>query len=136
GNLGGGRRRRLHPHARRARTGRRAHGAACDSRRERAMSGQAQPFRRYPADVFLAHAHYNRWMNERIYDCAERLTDEERKRDLGAFFRSVHMTLNHLLMADRVWLERFGCPREVWQSLDVSGKEIAVTGFDDDLYPD
>jgi uncharacterized damage-inducible protein DinB len=99
------------------------------------MSGRGQPFDRFPTDVFSAHAHYNRWMNENIYECAARLTEEERKRDMGAFFRSVHMTLNHLLMADRVWLERFGCPREVWQSLDASGKPIAINGFDDDLYP-
>ena len=100
------------------------------------MSGQARPFHRFPTDLFAAHAHYNRWMNERIYDCAARLTDEERKRDMGAFFRSLHLTLNHLLMADRVWLQRFGCPREVWESRDASGKRIEVQGFDDDLYPD
>ncbi len=46
-------------------------------------------------------------MNERVYAGAATLTEEERRRDLGAFFRSVHGTLNHLLLADRVWLARF-----------------------------
>src|SRR5690606_25620767 len=32
--------------------------------------------------------------------------DEQRKRDLGAFFHSIHGTLNHLLLVDRLWLGR------------------------------
>lgn len=52
-------------------------------------------------------ARYNRWMNERLYEVADRLPDAERKRDRGAFFGSIHGTLNHLLLADRVWLGRF-----------------------------
>lgn len=59
-------------------------------------------------DQCRALARYNRWMNDKIYAVAAELSDEERKRDLGAFFRSVHGTLNHLLLADRVWLGRFG----------------------------
>ena len=57
-------------------------------------------------------ARYNRWMNERLYSVCARIDDRERKRDLGAFFRSVHGTLNHLLWADLMWLSRFtGRPR-------------------------
>ncbi|HET9653148.1 MAG TPA: DinB family protein [Usitatibacter sp.] len=55
-------------------------------------------------------ARYNRWMNERLYECCARLADEQRKRDTGAFFRSIHGTLNHLLLGDRVWLGRFVGP--------------------------
>lgn len=54
-----------------------------------------------------ALARYNRWMNEKLYACAATLSDAERKRDAGAFFLSIHGTLNHLLLADRVWLGRF-----------------------------
>lgn len=67
---------------------------------------------------------YNRWMNERLYQVCSELSDEERKQDRGAFFRSVHGTLNHLLLADRVWLGRFTespCP---------------VAGLDQELYSD
>lgn len=56
---------------------------------------------------YEAHARYNRWMNERLYAVAATLSDEERKRDMGAFFRSIHGTLNHLLLTDRIWLARF-----------------------------
>lgn len=51
-------------------------------------------------------ARYNRWMNEKVYASAALLGDEECKRDRGAFFKSIHGTLNHLLVADRIWLGR------------------------------
>ena len=54
-----------------------------------------------------ASARYNRWMNDSLYGHAATLSDEARKRDLGAFFKSIHGTFNHLLVADRVWLGRF-----------------------------
>ena len=52
-------------------------------------------------------ARYNRWMNERLYALLSEVSDEERKRDRGAFFGSIHGTLNHLLWGDRMWLGRF-----------------------------
>jgi uncharacterized damage-inducible protein DinB len=52
-------------------------------------------------------ARYNRWMNERLYTVVAELADDERKRDRGAFFGSMHGTLNHLLWGDRMWLGRF-----------------------------
>lgn len=57
-------------------------------------------------EVVRALARYNRWMNAKVYAAAEILGDAERKRDRGAFFRSIHGTLNHLLVADRIWLGR------------------------------
>lgn len=53
-----------------------------------------------------AMARYNRWMNAKVYAAAAELGDDERKRDVGAFFRSIHGTLNHLLVGDSVWLSR------------------------------
>ena len=62
-------------------------------------------------DAFIENyrllARYNGWMNERLYDACERLSDEERKRDRGAFFGSIHNTLNHLVWGDQLWLKRF-----------------------------
>jgi uncharacterized damage-inducible protein DinB len=57
-------------------------------------------------EVVRAMARYNRWMNEKVYASAALLGDEECKRDRGAFFKSIHGTLNHLLVADRIWLGR------------------------------
>ena len=55
---------------------------------------------------FRTLARYNAWVNERLYALAQVLTEEERRRDLRAFFRSVHGTLNHLLVGDRFLLGR------------------------------
>lgn len=71
-----------------------------------------------PLDYAQTMAAYNQWMNQRLYDVCARLPDEQRKRDMRAFFRSIHGTLNHLLLADRLWLGRFrGIPYQI-QSLD------------------
>ena len=52
-------------------------------------------------------ASYNRWMNCKLYDAAARLTDAQYRRDRGAFFKSIHGTLNHLLAGDSLWMGRF-----------------------------
>jgi uncharacterized damage-inducible protein DinB len=52
-------------------------------------------------------ARYNRWINDKIYAACERLTDADRKEDSGAFFKSIHTTLNHVLWGDYMWLGRF-----------------------------
>lgn len=52
-------------------------------------------------------AAYNRWANRRLYDDAASLSDEARKRGIGLFFGNVHGTLNHLLVADYIWMRRF-----------------------------
>jgi len=51
-------------------------------------------------------AQYNAWANARLYRMAAALTDEQYRRDVGAYFKSLHGTLNHLLVADRIWLRR------------------------------
>jgi uncharacterized damage-inducible protein DinB len=58
------------------------------------------------SDWVRALARYNRWMNDKVYALAADVGDEARKRDMGAFFKSIHGTLNHLLVADRIWLGR------------------------------
>ena len=61
---------------------------------------------------------YNEWANERLYEAAGRLTEADYRDDLGAFFRSMHGTLNHMLVADRIWLQRFTGEGEVPAQLD------------------
>ena len=51
--------------------------------------------------------HYNVWANARLYDAAARLGNDQYLADRGAFFKSVHGTLNHLLATDRIWMRRF-----------------------------
>lgn len=52
-------------------------------------------------------AQYNTEMNRRIYAGAARLTDEQRRADVGLFWKSLHGTLCHLLWGDRQWMSRF-----------------------------
>ena len=56
---------------------------------------------------FMMFAAYNSWANQRIYEATAGLTKAEFARDTGAFFKSMRGTLNHLLVADRIWLKRF-----------------------------
>jgi uncharacterized damage-inducible protein DinB len=52
-------------------------------------------------------AAYNAWVNERLYAAAARIADKDYRADRGAFFGSLHGTLNHLLLGDRIWMHRF-----------------------------
>jgi uncharacterized damage-inducible protein DinB len=67
---------------------------------------------------FTLFAAYNAWANARVYDAAGRLADADYRADRGAFFRSVHGTLNHILVADRIWMRRFTGEGEAPNRLD------------------
>ena len=67
---------------------------------------------------FAMFAAYNSWANERLYTSAASLTSEEYNRDVGAFFRSMCGTLNHLLVTDRIWMKRFTGEGEAPSRLD------------------
>jgi len=56
---------------------------------------------------FRMMAAYNAWANGRLYDAVDRLPEADYRADLGAFFKSVHGTLNHLMVGDILWLARF-----------------------------
>src|SRR5207302_5095721 len=56
---------------------------------------------------FTMLAAYNEWVNRRLYDAAATLPERDYRADHGAFFGSLHGTLNHLLLGDRIWLHRF-----------------------------
>lgn len=63
-------------------------------------------------------AGYNAWCNERLYAAAALVPDADYRADRGAFFKSLHGTLNHLLVADRIWMKRFTGVGEAPASLD------------------
>jgi uncharacterized damage-inducible protein DinB len=56
---------------------------------------------------FMMFAAYNAWANGRVYEAAESLTPDQWNQDMGAFFKSMMGTLNHILVADRIWMKRF-----------------------------
>ncbi len=64
-------------------------------------------------------AHYNEWMNRRLYGRAATLSEEELHADRGAFFRSIIGTLNHIAVGDILWLKRFASHPAEHPALDV-----------------
>jgi uncharacterized damage-inducible protein DinB len=87
-------------------------------------------------------ARYKRWMNEKLDTLCAGLPDAERKRDRHAFFCSIHGTLNHLLLGDRLWLGRFlGQPfpveslaQELYSDFDALGDERRRTDDEIDAF--
>jgi uncharacterized damage-inducible protein DinB len=69
-------------------------------------------------------AQYNALANQILYTACARLDDVSRKQPRPAFFKSIHGTLNHILVGDRIWLSRF------------AGKVVAATDLDAILYDD
>ncbi len=55
---------------------------------------------------FAMMAEYNSWANGRLYEMAKQLPDEQYRRDVGAYFKSLHGTLNHIMVADLIWMRR------------------------------
>ena len=72
--------------------------------------------------LWVQYAHYNTLANQRLYAAAAGIDDAARKRDVGAFFGSLHGTLNHLLIGDRIWMAR------------LEGRAAPSTGLDAILY--
>src|SRR5450631_4781070 len=69
-------------------------------------------------DRYLKLAAYNSWANLRLYEAAAAVSDGDYRADRGAFFKSLHGTLNHLLVGDRIWMQRFAGKGELPPSLD------------------
>lgn len=85
---------------------------------------------------YRAQAHYNAWFNERLFDAAALMSDEARKRDAGAFFGSVHRTLNHILLGDRIWLGRLATTPGGFSAFDAATLISGSYALDAELYED
>src|SRR5690606_16379065 len=78
---------------------------------------------------FSMFAAYNRWANERLYEAAGKLPDAAYRADRGAFFGSLHATLNHLVVTDRIWMRRFTGEGPVQTRLDeIVADDLATLG--------
>ena len=64
-------------------------------------------------------AGYNQWMNARLYEATPRLTQAELLAERKAFFGSIIGTLNHLVVADIIWLKRFAAHPAAYPELDI-----------------
>ncbi len=75
-------------------------------------------------ETFIVQNQYSHWMNEHMFTLCDTVPDNHRKKSLGAFFGSIHRTLNHILLVDRLWLSRF------------ENSSLSITGLDQELYVD
>lgn len=73
---------------------------------------------------FRMMARYTDWANRRLFAAVAALPEADYRRDGGVFFGSLHGTLNHILVADRIWLRR------------MTGEGEAPTALDAILYDD
>ena len=58
-------------------------------------------------DLVKALASYNTWANEQTRMECEKLSHAQITKEVGAFFGSIYGTLNHSMVADRIWMARF-----------------------------
>ena len=85
---------------------------------------------------FTLLADYNCWINERVYAAAARLDGAALTADRGAFFGSILGTLNHLVVADLMWLRRFALHPSRPAVLDALAAWPVPAALAELLYPD
>lgn len=78
----------------------------------------------FATEHFQRFARYNAWANERLLAACAKLAPQDYLRERPSFFKSLHGTLNHILVGDRIWLARF------------RGAEHGIHALDQLLYPD
>jgi uncharacterized damage-inducible protein DinB len=77
-----------------------------------------------PSEYFATLACYNAWANRRLYEACEALSEQEYLRERPSASGSLHATLNHVLVADRIWIAR------------IEGRAPPGLGLDQILYAD
>lgn len=81
-------------------------------------------------------ARYNAWMNANLFDAAATLPPAALALGRGAFFGSIIGTLNHLVVADTIWLKRFAVHPPQRAALDPVRQLPSPTGLDAVLFAD
>ncbi len=77
-----------------------------------------------PSEYFATLASYNAWANRRLYEACGALSEQEYLRERPSAFGSLHAVLNHVLVADRIWMAR------------IEGRTLPGLGDDQILYAD
>ena len=78
----------------------------------------------FPRNYYELMAEYNKWMDGKIYEKCAAIPDSDRKKDMGAFFKSIHSTLNHIYYGDVAWHERL-------RGGSFTPRRIGADAFDD-----
>jgi len=81
-------------------------------------------------------ARYNQWMNQKLYDKVQQLSDEDIAKDRGAFFSSILGTLNHILVGDLLWFRRFAASKVCKEHLTAMKDIPRPSSLDELLFTD
>jgi uncharacterized damage-inducible protein DinB len=74
---------------------------------------------------FSTLARYNVWATQRMLDAVNALDDAAYRKDVGLFFKSIHGTLNHLLVGEHlIWYPRFAKGTSPKLALDMEAEPI------------
>ncbi|CAG8438237.1 578_t:CDS:2 [Ambispora leptoticha] len=57
--------------------------------------------------IILNQARYNLWANQQLLTSVSEIPEDSYRAHAGLIFRSIHGTLNHILVADKIWFARF-----------------------------
>jgi uncharacterized damage-inducible protein DinB len=85
---------------------------------------------------FKLFAEYNHLMNQRMLEAAGKLSEAQVTGDRGAFFKSVLGTLNHILVGNIIWLQRFQSHPTSRRALDYLGSLDRPASLDTILFGD
>lgn len=76
-----------------------------------------------PRAHFLTLAGYHAWATQRLLEAVAPLAEDAYRRDVGLFFKSVHGTLNHLLVGESLlWQQRFARGASPTVALDLEAE--------------
>ena len=87
-------------------------------------------------DYVRKMAAYNTWMNDKVYASAANLPTQEIVAERNAFFGSILGTLNHIAVADTIWLQRFASHPAHYAMLDAVRDLPKRTNLAEQLYGD
>ncbi len=75
-------------------------------------------------NYFAEQADYQRWACAELFHSLDTLSDDQRRADVGLFFKNIHKTVDHILVVTRNWKAR------------LAGEFEKVTGYDVLLHHD
>ncbi len=78
-----------------------------------------------PTEHFSTLARYNVWAMQRLLAAADKLDDAAYRKDTGLFFKSIHSTLNHMLVGEHLlWYPRFAKGQSPKLDLDMEAEPV------------
>lgn len=78
--------------------------------------------------LFEQYAAYNLWVNQRLIEIINNLSDEDINKEISSSFPSIYKTLAHLWDVESIWWQRMKLSEvQVWQSDVFKGSLMELT---------